>query len=82
MNFYVIVGSPAGTVIGLQFVVVSLITDMPTARADAEAGGAGPFPTSAKELQSALLVIRYQLSNGWSLLAGFAETRNHIGGSA
>ena len=44
-NFYVIVGSSTGALIGLQFVVLSLITNTPTARADAEAGGAFATPT-------------------------------------
>jgi hypothetical protein len=44
-SFYVIVGSSACALIGLQFVVLSLITDMPTARADAEAGSAFATPT-------------------------------------
>ena len=44
-NFYVIVGSSAGALIGLQFVVLSLITNTPTARADADAGGAFATPT-------------------------------------
>ena len=30
-NFYVIVGSSAGALIGLQFVVITLIADMPIA---------------------------------------------------
>jgi hypothetical protein len=33
-HFYVIVGSSAGALIGLQFVVLSLIADKPTARVD------------------------------------------------
>jgi hypothetical protein len=44
-NFYVIVGSSAGALIGLQFVVLSLITGIPTARSDAEAGHAFATPT-------------------------------------
>ena len=44
-NFYVIVGSSAGALIGLQFVVMSLITSMPTAPADPEAGRAFATPT-------------------------------------
>ena len=44
-NFYVIVGSSAGALIGLQFVVLSLIADRPMARTDAEAGGAFATPT-------------------------------------
>ena len=41
-NFYVIAGSSAGALIGLQFVVLSLIADR---RPDAEAGGAFATPT-------------------------------------
>jgi hypothetical protein len=44
-NFYMIVGSSAGALIGLQFVVLSLISSMPTAPADPEAGGAFATPT-------------------------------------
>ena len=44
-NFYVIVGSSAGALIGLQFVVMSLIANMPMARVDAQAGGAFATPT-------------------------------------
>lgn len=44
-NFYVIIGSSAGALIGLQFVVLSLIADTPRARPDAEAGGAFATPT-------------------------------------
>jgi hypothetical protein len=39
-NFYVIVGSSAGALIGLQFVVITIIAGMPIARGDAQAGGA------------------------------------------
>src|SRR5438045_2251388 len=42
-NFYVIVGSSAGALIGLQFVVMTLIADMP-ARADVQAGEAFGTP--------------------------------------
>ena len=44
-NFYVIVGSSAGALIGLQFVVIALIAEMPTARADAQAGDAFSTPS-------------------------------------
>ncbi len=43
-NFYVIVGSSAGALIGLQFVVLSLIAGRPMARPDAQAGGAFATP--------------------------------------
>jgi len=44
-NFYVIVGSSAGTLIGLQFVVITLIADMPIAQGQAQAGDAFATPT-------------------------------------
>src|SRR5919199_2818911 len=43
-SFYVIVGSAAGALIGLQFVVMTLIADRPALRA-AEAGAAFATPT-------------------------------------
>jgi len=44
-NFYVIVGSSAGALIGLQFVVITLIADMPIARVDTQTGAAFATPT-------------------------------------
>ncbi|HYA88181.1 MAG TPA: hypothetical protein VEI57_14090, partial [Nitrospirota bacterium] len=44
-NFYVIVGSSAGALIGLQFVIITLIANMPIARVDAQAGGAFATPS-------------------------------------
>ncbi len=44
-NFYVIVGSSAGALIGLQFVVISLIADMPIVRGHPQAGAAFATPT-------------------------------------
>jgi hypothetical protein len=44
-NFYVIVGSSAGALIGLQFVVIMLIAAKPIARVDALAGGAFATPS-------------------------------------
>jgi hypothetical protein len=44
-NFYVIVGSSAGALIGLQFVVIALIADMPAAHADAQASDAFSTPS-------------------------------------
>src|SRR5437868_4370597 len=43
-NFYVIVGSSAGALIGLQFVVMTLLADMPMAQTDAQAGEAFGTP--------------------------------------
>jgi hypothetical protein len=44
-NFYVIVGSSAGALIGLQFVVITLIADRPIAPGQAQAGDAFATPT-------------------------------------
>ena len=44
-NFYVIVGTSAGALIGLQFVVVTLIADTPIAQAGAQASSAFGTPT-------------------------------------
>jgi hypothetical protein len=44
-DFYVIVGSSAGALIGLQFVVIMLIAAKPITRVDAQAGGAFATPS-------------------------------------
>jgi hypothetical protein len=44
-NFYVVVGSSAGALIGLQFVVLSLISSRKLGAGDAEAGNAFATPT-------------------------------------
>jgi hypothetical protein len=44
-NFYVIVGSSAGALIGLQFVVLTLIAGRPIARGEAQAGDAFSTPS-------------------------------------
>jgi hypothetical protein len=62
-SFYVIVGSAAGALIGLQFVVMALIAERPPLRA-AEAGAAFATPTivhfGAALLLSALLRVPWQ----------------------
>ena len=44
-NFYVIVGSSAGALIGLQFVVITLIVNTPIAAGQGQAGAAFATPT-------------------------------------
>ena len=44
-NFYVIVGSSAGALIGLQFVVMTLIANLPISQSDAHAGKTFTTPT-------------------------------------
>lgn len=43
-NFYVIVGSSAGALIGLQFVVMALITNIPNLRREAQIGATFATP--------------------------------------
>src|SRR5438874_3852393 len=63
-NFYVIVGSSAGALIGLQFVVMTLLADMPIARSDAQAGEAFGTPNvvhfGVVLLLSALVSVPWQ----------------------
>ena len=44
-NFYVIVGSSAGALIGLQFVVITLIADRTNSKVDPQAGSAFATPS-------------------------------------
>jgi hypothetical protein len=44
-NFYVILGTSAGALIGLQFVVMTLIANMPIARSEMQAGESFTTPT-------------------------------------
>src|SRR5438045_7498320 len=44
-NFYVIVGSSAGALIGLQFVVITLIAEQPITREVAQAGSTFTTPS-------------------------------------
>ena len=73
-SFYVIVGSAAGALIGLQFVVMTLIAERPPLRA-AEAGAAFSTPTivhfSAVLLLAALLRAPWETtaSADWACMA-------------
>ena len=44
-NFYVIVGSSAGALIGLQFVVLTLISNIPNLRRESQMGATFATPT-------------------------------------
>jgi hypothetical protein len=63
-NFYVIMGSSAGALIGLQFVVLSLIASLPTVRVDPEAGRAFSTPTIIHF--TAVLALAAILTAPWS----------------
>jgi hypothetical protein len=69
-NFYVIVGSATGALIGLQFVVITLIADRPPVGA-AEAGAAFSSPTIAHF--GAALFLSALLQAPWQTIA-YAET--------
>jgi hypothetical protein len=69
-NFYVIVGSSAGALIGLQFVVLTLIADAPIARDDAQAGGA--FATPSVVHFGVVLLLSAIVSAPWSGIAPVA----------
>jgi hypothetical protein len=74
-SFYVIVGASAGVLIGLQFVVMTLIAERPPLRA-AEAGAAFATPTvvhfSAVLLLSALLCAPWHAITPVAVLWGLA----------
>ena len=62
-NFYVIVGSSAGALIGLQFVVLTLIAAMPIGRGTAQAGAA--FSTPNVVHFGAVLLLFVGIHNAW-----------------
>jgi hypothetical protein len=62
-NFYVIVGSSAGALIGLQFVVMALVADLPRTPGQAQAGHA--FATPNIVHFGAVLFLAAALSAPW-----------------
>ena len=69
-NFYVIVGSSAGALIGLQFVVITLIAGRPIAPGTAQASSA--FATPAVVHFGTVLLLAAVLSVPWHGLAAAA----------
>jgi hypothetical protein len=67
-NFYVIIGSSAGALIGLQFVVITLIAAMPIGRGTAQAGAA--FSTPNVVHFGAVLLLSGILTAPWQQIAG------------
>src|SRR5437764_10677726 len=65
-SFYVIVGSSAGALIGLQFVVIALIAETPDARADAQAGAA--FSTPSVVHFAVVLLLSAIISAPWHMI--------------
>ncbi|HET7871996.1 MAG TPA: hypothetical protein VFL42_05750, partial [Terriglobales bacterium] len=76
-NFYVIVGSSAGALIGLQFVVITLIADMPAVRGQPLAGAAFATPTIVHF--GAVLLLAGILSAPWHGVGGAAVSWGLLG---
>ena len=76
-NFYVILGSSAGALIGLQFVVVALIADLPHARADAQAGAA--FSTPSVVHFGVVLLLSAMNAAPWHTLGSVAAFWGLVG---
>jgi len=62
-NFYVIVGSSAGALIGLQFVVITLIAGRPITRGEAQAGNI--FSTPSVVHFAVVLLLSAVVSAPW-----------------
>lgn len=76
-NFYVIVGSSAGALIGLQFVVITLIANMPHA---ANAGqGSDAFATPTVVHFGAVLLLSAIISAPWHSVHGPAVLWGLVG---
>jgi hypothetical protein len=69
-NFYVIVGSSAGALIGLQFVVMALIANMPRGPSAAQAGDA--FATPNIVHFGTVLLLSAALCAPWKGIGGAA----------
>src|SRR5579864_4281030 len=70
-NFYVIVGSSAGALIGLQFVVIALLADRPHVSGQAQAAGSA-FATPNIVHFSTVLLLAAALSAPWHSVRGAA----------
>jgi len=75
-SFYVIVGSAAGALIGLQFVVLTLLAEKPQL-STAEGGAAYLTPTIVHF--GAVLLLSAVLRVPWHSIAGFAVTWGLVG---
>src|SRR3954453_16661273 len=76
-NFYVIVGSSAGALIGLQFVVMTLVAGMPITRGDAQAGDTFTTPTVVHF--AAVLLLSAVGSAPWDGIAAVAVLWGLVG---
>ena len=67
-NFFVIVGSSAGALIGLQFVVITLMAEMPNLRDAERASSAFATPTIVHF--GSVLLLSAVLSAPWQVITG------------
>src|ERR1700680_2032755 len=65
-NFYVIIGSSAGALIGLQFVVMAFVADLPISRNIAQANAAFATPTIVHF--GTVLLLSGMLSAPWQVM--------------
>jgi hypothetical protein len=76
-NFYVIVGSSAGALIGLQFVVITLLAEMPISGGDMQASGI--FTTPSVIHFSVVLLLSAIISAPWDGVTPVAVAWGIIG---
>jgi hypothetical protein len=76
-NFYVIVGSSAGALIGLQFVAIALIAEVPFGQGSAQASDAFGTPTIVHF--GAVLLLSAILSAPWTGIAAPAILLGSLG---
>ncbi|MDT4953740.1 MAG: hypothetical protein QOJ02_1878 [Acidobacteriota bacterium] len=76
-NFYVIVGSSAGALIGLQFVVMTLISNMQISGANAQAGDTYSTPTVIHF--GVVLLLAAVISAPWNGIATVAVLWGLVG---
>jgi hypothetical protein len=76
-NFYVIVGSSAGALIGLQFVVMTLIANRPIAPGEAQAGDTFTTPTVVHF--GVVLLLSAAASAPWDGIAAVAVLWGVVG---
>jgi len=76
-SFYVIVGSSAGALIGLQFVVMALIAETPSARPDKQAGAA--FSTPSVVHFGVVLLLSAIISAPWHTIGAVGVVLGLVG---
>jgi hypothetical protein len=76
-NFYVIIGSSAGALIGLQFVLISLIAQIPIAKDVETASGAFATPTIVHFVS--VLILSANIAAPWHAMVAAATLWGLVG---